>query len=218
MPAGEDILYRCNVTWFLYGQNCINSFYFRSKPAAPSTTIPQEMQSIHDRIQTTIHAGWRTQMCNNVQLLSSVLTNLNGANFYEDVRNYPALYGNISATSMPSYCAAVVSWYTAFRGRRVHGRSYIPGVPQASLNGNDLNSGYLTGLQGQLSNILGVFGDGGSSPDAWMVVFSKKNGVTINPGPPPYSVYSPLAGIPITRAAIDLALGTQRHRKEGRGI
>lgn len=218
MPAGLDILYRCNVTWSLLGQTCINSFFFRSKSTAPSTTIPAEMTRIHDDIQNKIHSGFRDQMSNQVQLVASVLVNLNGSNFYEDVRSYVGQNGNIIAVSMPTTLAVVVGWYTAFRGRRVHGRTYIPGIPQNQVTGNDVSTAYLSGLASKLNNIINWFGDGGSSTDCWMVCYSRKNGVTTNPGPPPFLVYSPLAGVPITHYVVDLPLGTQRHRKEGRGI
>lgn len=218
MPDGLDILYRCNVTWLLFGQNCINSFFFRSKETAPSATIPEEMTRIHDDIQSKIHSGFRDQMSNQVQLVASVLVNLNGPLPYEDVRSYIGQFGNITATASPTVIAAVVGWYTAFRGRRVHGRTYITGVPQASLDGNDLNSGYLSGLATKLNNIVNWFGEGGSSTDCWMVVYSRKNGVTRMAGPPPFLSYDSLSGIPITHYVIDHPVGTQRHRKEGRGI
>lgn len=218
MPAGLDILYRVNVTWYLLGQNCQNSFFFRSKPTAPHSTIPSEMTSIHDDIQNKIYNGFRDQMSNQVQLVASVLVNLNGANFYEDVRSYGSSFGNIVGVSMPSTLAVVVGWFTAFRGRRVHGRTYIPGIPQSQVTGNDLSTAYVTGLSSKLNTILSWFGDGGSSSDCWMVCFSRKNGTSVDPGPPPHIVYDPLAGIPLTHFVIDLPLGTQRHRKEGRGI
>lgn len=218
MPGGLDILYRVNVTWYLLGQNCQNSFFFRSKPTAPRSTIPLEMSSIHDDIQNKIYSGFRDQMSNQVQLVASVLTNLNGPNFYEDVRSYTTLFGNIVGPAMPTTLAVVVGWFTGYRGRRVHGRTYIPGIPISQVAGNDLSIAYASGLSSKLNTILSWFGSGGSSSDCWLVCFSRKNGTRLDAGPPPHLVYDSLAGVPITNFVIDGALGTQRHRKEGRGI
>jgi hypothetical protein len=218
MPAGADILYRLNITWFLFGQNCINSFFFRSKETSPLDTIPHELSDLHDDIRNHLLSSLRSVMSSDCQLLTSILFNLNGPEFYTDVRTYEGQFGNIAHSSLPTTIAQVLSWRTAYRGRRVHGRSYIPGVPQAAQVANELSPDGQSLLDNAGSNIVGFFGDGGSCRSAWFVCFSRKNGATRSPGPPPTIVYSPLAGIPVNRYVADTVLFTQRHRLAGRGI
>lgn len=218
MPGDADILYRCNVTWTLLGQNCLNSFFFRSKPGAPYDNIPAEMSDLHDQIRNQLLTPLRNILSQQVQLVASVLVNLNGGVFYEDPRSYVAQFGGVGSDSLPSYCAQVISWRTAFRGRRVHGRTYLPGVPKISVNGNDLEPSAQVTLDAAAGTILDHFAETSRFSYPFLVVYSRKNGVTTDPGPPPALVYSPLAGIPVTRYVIDATVFTQRHRLEGRGI
>lgn len=218
MPGDEDILYRCNVTWSLLGQNCINSFFFRSKPGSAYASIPAEMSDLHDNIRNDILNPLRGIMSQQVQQIASVLVNLNGPVFYEDPRSYVGLFGGVASDSLPSYCAQVISWRTAFRGRRVHGRTYIPGVPRINVTGNDLQVSAQTSLDAAAGTILDNFAETSRFSYPFLVVYSRKNGTHIDPGPPPAVVYSPLAGIPVTRYVIDATVFTQRHRLAGRGI
>lgn len=218
MPGSLDIIYRCVQTWYYLGQNCQLTFYFRSKPGAPSATIPAEMASIHSDMETRHQLSLKGMMTNQAQLVASVLVNLNGPSPYEDIRTYTTTFGTVAGSGLPSMCAGVIGWFTQFRGKRLHGRSYIPCVPISFVTGNDLNATGLSAYQALINGAVARFGLTGTSPDAWQVVYSKKNGASINPGPPPHYDYLPEAGVMIVRGTIDLRIGTQRHRLEGRGI
>lgn len=219
MPSdGSDILYRCNVTWLHDGQNCITSFFFRSKPTSPLATIPLELSDLHDDIRNHLLSALRGVMSQDCQLLTSVLFNLNGGQFYQDVRNYVGQYGTVTQGSLPSVLALVLSWRTAYRGRRVHGRTYVPAVPILWQQGNVLTAAGQAALDNAGSLIVSFFGDAGTCRSAWLVCYSRKNGTHVDPGPPPTVVYSPLSGIPVTRYVADNTIYTQRHRLSGRGI
>lgn len=216
--ATDDILYRVNITWYLLGQNCINSFFFRSKPGNTYSGIPAEMNDLHNNIGNDILNPLRNIMSNDCQLFTSVLTNLTGETFYEDARTYAAQFGNVSSPSMPSYCSKVISWRTDYRGRRVHGRTYVPGVPLVDVNGNQLTTTAQTSFHSNLQTILDNFSIGSRFSYPYFVVFSRRNGTVREPGPPPFLSYSSLAGVPITNFVADQFIYTNRHRLVGRGI
>lgn len=217
MPAW-DVLYRCNVTWSLFGQNCINSFFFRTKAAATYSSIPDEMNDLMTNIVNDIINPLKGCMSSNVLLVAAVLTNLNGGVLYEIVRDFVGQTGAVVSDSAPSVMAMVISWRTDFRGRRVHGRTYVPGVPLSFIDGNHLTPTGHAALNSAAQTILDNFAEGSRFSYPWLACFSRKNGTTVDLGPPPALVYSSLAGIPITRFIADTTLFTQRHRLEGRGI
>jgi hypothetical protein len=217
MPAW-DVLYRCNVTWSLLGQNCINSFFFRTKAAATYASIPDEMNDLMNNINNDIINPLRGVMSSNVLLVAAVLVNLNGGVFYEVVRDYVGVTGAVVSDSAPSFVAMVISWRTRFRGRRVHGRTYVPGVPMSYISGNELTTAGHAALNGAAGTILDNFAEDSRFSYPWLACFSRKNGTTIDPGPPPAVVYSSLAGVPVVRFIADTTLYTQRHRLAGRGI
>src|ERR1700753_2275936 len=115
VPGGEALLYRCNITWFLFGQNVINSFFFRAKETDPMPTIQAALSDLHDDIRNHLIGSLRPIMSQDIQLLTSVLYNLNGGSLFEDVRTYDGLYGQVAQPSLPSYVAQVLSWRTAYR-------------------------------------------------------------------------------------------------------
>lgn len=213
-----DVLYRCNITWSLLGQNCINSFFFRTKAAATYADIPAEMNDLMDNINNDIINPLRGVMSQNVLLVAAVLVNLNGGTLYEVVRDYVGITGTVVSDSMPSFVSQVISWRTIFRGRRVHGRTYVPGVPMSFVSGNELTTAGHTALNGAAQTILDNFAESSRFSYPWLAVFSRKNGVTRELGPPPFLSYDSLAGIPVSRFIADTTLFTQRHRLAGRGI
>lgn len=217
MPAW-DVLYRCNITWSLFGQNCINSFFFRTKAAATYPDIQHEMADLMDNINNDLINPLRGVISDQTQLVAAVLTNLNGGTFFEIVRDYAAIFGTVASVSAPTVLSHVISWRTDYRGRRVHGRTYLPGVPMSYVDGNHLTSDGHTALIGAAQHIIDNFTEGSRFSYPWLACFSRKNGTHVDLGPPPAVVYDSLAGIPITRFVADTTLFTQRHRLEGRGI
>lgn len=218
MPAGSIILYRCNVTWLLYGQNCINSFFLKTKETSTKTTIQEEMNDIHDDVRNRIITPFRDVIADNCQLLSSVMFNLNGNPNLIDVRDYVGVTGNVSSPALPSMISQVISWRTQFRSRRDHGRTYLPGLPINSLDGNFLHSAAQSALDNAASTVLQWFGSSGNSSDAYLVVYSRKNGNGVEPTVPPTVTYNPEAGLPVSRYVADNIIYTQRHRLQGKGI
>jgi hypothetical protein len=217
MPT-DDILYRVNISWYLLGQNCINSFFFRSKPGNTYADIPHEMTDLHNNIGNDILNPLRNIMSQDCQLFASVLVNLNGPQFYEDARSYTAQFGNVTSPSMPSYCSKVISWRTDYRGRRTHGRTYVPGVPLVDVTGNGLTTAAQTALHTNAQTILDNFSLDSRFSYPYFVVYSRKNGATREVGPPPFLSYSSLGGAPITNFVADQYIFTQRHRLVGRGV
>src|SRR5437868_10057324 len=157
MSSVGDILYRVNVSWYYLGQNCQNTFFFRSKEGATFANIPAEMNALNSQLGAFFWPPMRNMMSNQCQLLGHTIVNLNGGVFYEQVQTFSGVYGNVASAGLPSFCSTVISWHTAFRGRRVHGRTYIPAVPSSLVSGNDLTSSGQSTLGSTANTILSNF-------------------------------------------------------------
>lgn len=110
----------------------------------------------------------------------------------------------------PSWLARVISWRTAFSGRRFRGRSYLGGLRESWLSGNNLVGGETALLDAYVTAFLGAFGPTGSSTDWRGVVYSqvaRDGGATCV-----------TAGSQITGAISRLAVASMKSRKPGHGI
>lgn len=218
MPGGIDALFRMNATFFVEGQNCVQSFWARSKPNDPLPTLFAVCDRLIFDFEVGIYPRYKQLQTISTQLVGVVATCLNPPGVAQSVKGYIGEFGFVSGDAMPPHDAAVLSLYTRYPGRRVHGRLYIPGIGETMQAGGILTASAKTSLKNLGDWLLGEFGEGGSSPYYWMGVYSRKNGAVRQLGPPPYISYSPLAHIPWWRHVANERLGTQRHRKIGRGV
>jgi hypothetical protein len=218
MVLPVDALYRANVSYLFYGQNCVNSYFFRSKPDSHSDTIEEEVDFLANDLFIWVIEPALNFMSNQVQLTGWTVTTLSPPDSFVAFREGGTHQGAVDEAALPSYCAAVVSMQTGLTGKRLHGRTYIPGVPGSYCEGNDLtDAGWLV-LKGYADSVKSRYGFDGTSNRVQGGVYSRANGVTRDPGPPPRLVYSPLALIPWRGAIARRTLFTQRHRLEGRGV
>lgn len=79
-----------------------------------------------------------------------------------------------SSDLVPSWLARVISWRTAFSGRRYRGRSYLGGMHESWLSFNTLSAGDITLMDAYANTILTAFGPTGSSSDWRAVVYSQR--------------------------------------------
>lgn len=218
MGHGIDALFRLNVTFYLAGQNCYNSFWLRSKPTTTSATLQEECDSIIQDWMTYHWPNYQPFMSNEVQLVGMVCTCLNPLNMAQSITSYTAQFGTVASAALPPHDAGLVSLYTAIPGRRTHGRLYIPGVPAVLVASGSLTNAHLTKLSAIGTSLLQRWGATGTSPKVWGGVYSKKNGVTRQVGPPPYLTYRSDTHLPWTRAVIRATVRTMRKRMLNVGI
>lgn len=116
---------------------------------------------------------------------------------------------SLSGDGAPSWLARCISWRSAYAGRRFRGRSYIGGMFESMMNGNDLVSGELTLMDAYVSAMLATFGGSGTSANWVFCVYSqvaRDGGATC-----PTAASQVAAGI--SRSAI----ASMRSRKPGHG-
>lgn len=160
----------------------------------------------------------RQLMVSSVQLVGVTARTMNPPAAAQTIKSFNTEFGSVAGEGLPPHDAGVLSLYTGYPGRRVHGRLYIGGVPESQQDGGEFNATYQASMKNFGDWLISNFGEGGQSPNYWMVVYSRSNGRVRQPGPPPYFTYDPLAGVPIRRHVVNVRIGTQRHRKLGRGM
>lgn len=211
MPAW-DVLYQSILTSSYASQTMQNVLWFRTRTTSPNSTVESELTDVHSNVNAWFvtnlvnfcNVGWSPRT-----LVTKVMA---GALEYQAISNYTNVFGAKTGDGMPPHDAVVVSLYTQFHGRRLHGRIYIGGLSESDHNNGLLTSPAFAGLQAIGADLMTRFSQGGSFGSAWGTVFSRANGTTRNPGPPPHIVYDPLAALPWVRMTVSNRICTQRHR------
>jgi hypothetical protein len=116
--------------------------------------------------------------------------------------------GETSSDPLPPQCAAVLTWHTAFSGRSYRGRTYLPGLGEITQVAGAWTSTYLTALGTIVTQMLAVFGPGGSNANWEFGVISRVN----NGAPRPTPIETQ-----ITSGAVRTTVFTQRRRTIGVG-
>jgi hypothetical protein len=217
MP-GADILMALDITGSHIGVTTKTRFWLRSKDTAASDDVPTYLQSIMDEFEVFMMSS--LQQCCSVdwQLTQMQIEVLAGGDPYQVIKPYTTKFGAQGGDSLPPHDAMLLSFYTQFHSRRLHGRIYVPAVPETGQALGYLIDAHLARLDTFGALLVSRFGLTGNSPNCWVTVFSRRNGVQRQALPIPHLVYDVLAAIPITRTVPHRDIATQRHRKHGRGI
>lgn len=217
MPAGADGLLRLTAFYTFQSQNMQHNFWARVKESDPSPT----WQAVCDHLITDFIAGiWprmKQLMVTGVKLTSTQALTMHPRGTAQSLAGYTTEFGSVAGEGLPPHDAAVLSLYTDYPGRRTHGRLYISGIGESMQTNGELTSGAEFSMKNLGDHLVGSYGESGTSPYYWMGVYSRANGAVRLPGPPPFISYSPLTLIPWARHVPNKVLGTQRHRKIGRG-
>src|SRR5215213_2413712 len=213
MANGLDTLYRTVLSLMYQGQLCQNVLFFRAKETSPYTTQQLECDAINQNVDAWFRMEYQAFANNGVTFTQLVTQAVNGPSPVQTIQNYTNTFGAIAGEGLPPHDAVVVSLYTPFHGKRLHGRLYLTGISEADQNGGILTAAALNRLNTVGADLMTRFEEGGSFGGAWGVGFSRANGLQRNPGPPPVLVYDSLAGIPWTRYVAHAQLRTQRHRR-----
>lgn len=213
MPTGYDLMYKYTLTMTYQAQTMQNVLWFRNKTNSPQSTIDGEMNQLIGEVNSWFTLNLQAWANNGLQFINAVLTAMNGPQPYQVLQNYTNMYGAISGEGMPPHDAVVLSLYTPFHGRRLHGRLYIPAISESDQNGGIITDAAMVRAVKIGTDLLTRYGQSGTSAYAYLTVFSRKNGVTRSPGPPPTLIYNSLAGIPVSRILVNNLVRTQRHRR-----
>lgn len=215
MPDTRDILYQMILNSTYAGQSMQNVLWFRTYFNTPYTTGALEIDALHSSGNSWWVANF-LPLCNNAWSPVTLVTKaMNGPEPLMLITNYTNVVGLKSGDGMPPHDAAVISFYTDLHGKRFHGRSYVPALNESDHSNGVWNAPAQTQIKKIGDDLMTRFGPQGTSTAARLVVFSRKNGATRFPGPPPYISYNSLAGIYVTRFTVSSKVRTQRHRLMG---
>ena len=218
MGHSFDAIYRLIVQGKIHGQTWQNVFWFRTKEGTPSVNLQEDTDNLISQFDLLMKSLYLGMMSSDSKLELVTATVMEPNNTAQTIKSYINQNGAVASEALPSYCAAVISWYTSNNGRSAHGRTYITGVPEIGATQSFFDTPHQTRISNFVTQWLGTFGINGSSSRFRFVVYSKKIGVTKVMTVPPRLAYSPLAGNPVTRAAINTTIYTQRHRLLGKGV
>lgn len=213
MAGGLDALYKYTITYTYKGQTINNVLWFRTKTQSPKTDAGEEVIAIMSTVFSWYTANVLAFANVGLQVIQSVGQVMDGGLNYQAILNHVNTFGAIAGDGLPPHDSALISLYTPFHSKRTHGRLYIPAISESDQEGGQLTQAATVRLNKIASDYLTRFGENGSDTYVWGCVFSKANGTTRNPGPPPHIVYDRLAAIPVTRTTVTSVIRTQRHRR-----
>lgn len=212
MGHGYDILWKYTLTSINQGQTMENVLFFRSKSTSPSATIEAEGNALIGEINSWFTLNYLAFANVGFQPVIAALQAMNGPQPYQMLQNYTNQFGAIGGDAMPPHDAAVLSLYTPFHGKRLHGRIYIGGLSESDQVGGIMIEPAYTRFVKIGLDLLTRYGNTGTSAYAWLTVFSRANGVQRNPLPPNNLIYDSLSAIPVSRITVQNTIRTQRHR------
>lgn len=194
-----------------------HNYWARVRETDPSPN----WQAVCDHMVTDHIVGvWprmKQLMVSSCKLVAVQAMTMNPRGTAQSIMGYTTEFGSLAGEGLPPHDAAVLSLYTDYPGRRTHGRLYIPGIAESIQTDGELTTSAESSMKNLGDWLIGQFGQLGTSPYYWWGVYSRKNGAVRHLGPPPYIDYGKEYLIPWSRHVVNKVLGTQRHRKIGRG-
>lgn len=213
MPLPDDTLYQYILTGSYLGQTIINTLWFTTKETSPKNNAQEEADAIIGEIGSWFVDNYLLWANINYQPLQAVVNVMAGAPPYQSILNYTNRFGSISSDGLPPHDAALISTYTGFHGKSLHGRIYLAGVSEIDQTGGALTAPSLAKLKAVADGLVTRFGFNGTSSYVRLGVFSRKAGRTLFPGPPAHYEYNPLACVHVKSAVVKDTIRTQRHRR-----
>lgn len=123
--------------------------------------------------------------------------------------------GAITGEVLPPQNTMLLSFRTGQKGRRRHGRAYIPGVAEANASNGLLTGTQLTALTALGNGLTNAYKAGGTEPQYQLCVYSPEQ--LVAPPPRPFKPREGTLMTFITAANADNVIRTQRHRAFGVG-
>jgi hypothetical protein len=184
------------------GTETRNVLHFQSKVANedPEALIEALQECIVEALLDFVSSGWETEFLSAKKIAPTA---------GPEVEWLMSNQGEVGSAAEPSFVAAVLSYHTAHAGRSGRGRSYVAGVPQASVVDGYLTESAIIALTTFVTCMVGKFISG--TADFNLGVVSRKERAA-TPGTIANWFF------PVTWIEMDTLLGTQRSRKIGRGM
>jgi hypothetical protein len=123
--------------------------------------------------------------------------------------------GLVVGDCLPGQNAMVVSLTTGQKGRRMHGRLYLPGVSETTSANGQVTGAQLTAIQALGAGLVEHYGPGGTYPTYRLVIYSPPT-PPFKPKPAP-PVHTDTLITPVTAYKADHIIRTQRRRAIGVG-
>lgn len=127
----------------------------------------------------------------------------------------PATPGTVTGDALPPQNASVLRLNTLVKGKRSHGRVYIPGLSETNVANATISGTQLTSLTSLGSALLTNYGPSGTSGIFHLVVYSPPTRPFVAPKPPP--VHTNTVITPINSVSVDPVVRTMRRRALGVG-
>lgn len=178
---------------------CTNVFWLTAGDGENETTVAEAFQRLYFDVSDGPTIA--SLQSSNIQMINTEVTALDGTT-PSVVLPYPALsVGLVVGQSAPINAALVITWTTGKRGIAHRGRTFLPGIPSASLETGSgrWNTALITDaenwIQTWLDNMLGA-------PEELALMVVSQHAAT-SPTHDPVTGFTPRQGI-----------GTQRRRTE----
>lgn len=212
MPL-DEVLYQVVLDYLYKGQTCKNVFWFRSKPTSPHSSRTNEINDMSSNFAAWFTDSYSLFANNQLQFIQHTVKLMSAGEPLQVINNYTLKFGAIGGDGLPPHDAAVISLYTPYHGRSMHGRVYLTGISENDQEGGLLTDAALSRLNTLGAGLITRFAENGSYGTAWGTVFSRKAGVVHNPINPALAIYLVEAANPWTRMVVHRQIRTQRHRR-----
>jgi hypothetical protein len=127
----------------------------------------------------------------------------------------PPVQGSVLGDPLPGQNAAVIQLRTGQKGRRRHGRFYMPGITETDTVLGEITGPTLIALQALANGMISQYGPTGTAGGYHLVVYSPMD--TTPPPPRPFKPKEEELITPINASAVDPIVRTQRRRAKGVG-
>lgn len=205
IPAVDTARVCVNQT--LHGQNICNVLHF-FKAGGYSEA---DLTALANAVITAWNDNMAPAMSTDIQFTSVTARDMSAVDAEAVEVPFPALSGgDIVNVASPGNVAIVVSWKTGFAGRSRRGRTYLSGVSEDGITGNEINADRLASIRGLVTDFIADMTAAGFQ----LAIASYFSGVDGNGDPIPRAT---ALVTPVLTAIVDKWLDSQRRRLQGRG-
>lgn len=217
MPLNPLGLYRLKLIGEIHGQTTETAFHFITRSTSTITTYAAEAQAIVNDFLASVLPAIRIWASDDWHVKSVLIVTLIPSPGVLIENRLAGGEGFQGGDSLPSFCAGLLSLRTGISGRSAHGRLYLPGVPEDLSSDSRLSGVSLGQLQDIGTALTTRYGTAGTFVNARFGVFSRRIGVTRNPGPPPRLIYNHNGFFTVSSIVARPEIATVRKRKIAQG-
>ncbi len=134
-------------------QKTENVFHFKHTSGDPDETA---MIALADYLKTWFNSYMKSNMHTScaLRLIRCTLLTARNSPGIEYATGLPIAGTFSTSASAPNNVTVAVKWITGLRGRNYRGRTFIPGLASAFVDGNSITSGMLTGYGTAFTHLL----------------------------------------------------------------